>query len=35
MFDGMLEILACHHRASACAIKGGDDVIRFSFHASA
>jgi hypothetical protein len=35
MFDGMLEVLACHYRASVRPTKGGDDVIRFSFHASA
>ena len=30
MFDGMLEILACHHRASVRPIKGGHHVICFS-----
>jgi hypothetical protein len=32
MFDGVLEVVAGHHRASVRPIKCGDDVIRFVFH---
>jgi hypothetical protein len=32
MLDGVLEVVAGHHRASVRPIKCGDDVIRFVFH---